>query len=139
VKAQVIEFLKNHFRLNQMNSKHLAGLIGPTLVVLTVSEALNAHIWTDNIAPGVYLNGALLFVAGLSVIRSHNLWICQWPTLVTLTGWMAISLGLFRMFAPEIQLKAVTNTSLVIAEAIAVLVLGIFLTVKGYSPDTRGK
>jgi len=122
-----------------MNSKQLAGLIGPTLVVLTVSESLNAHIWTGNTASGVYLNGALLFVAGLSVIRSHNLWVRQWPTLITLTGWMATSLGLFRMFAPEMQLKAVANTSLVTAEAMVVLVLGIFLTIKGYSPDTGRK
>ncbi len=117
------------------NSKQLAGLIGPTIIALTVSETINAHIWITNTAPGVYLNGALLFVAGLSIIQSHNLWVRHWPTLVTLTGWMAASLGLFRMFAPEMQLKAVGNSALVAGEAMAVLVIGIFLTIKAYRPD----
>jgi hypothetical protein len=117
-------------------SKQLAALIGPTIVVLTLSESINAHIWTANTAAGVYLNGALLFVAGLSIIRAHNHWVRQWPVIVTLTGWMAVLLGLFRMFAPEMQMKAL-NTTAVIVEALLVLMLGIFLSIKGYSRETR--
>ncbi len=114
------------------NSKQIAGLVGPTLIVLTLSETINVHIWTANIAPAIYLNGALLFVAGLSIVRAHNRWIRGWPVIVTLVGWLAILIGLFRMFAPELQLKGAQNTPVVIAGAMIVLAIGIHLTFKAY-------
>ena len=61
------------------NSKQIAGLICPTLIAFTTSEAMNLHIWAPNIAPVTYLNGTLLFVAGLSIIRVHNYWTRSWP------------------------------------------------------------
>jgi hypothetical protein len=114
------------------NSKQIAGLVGPTLIVLTISETINVHIWASNTAAGVYLNGALLFVAGLSIVRAHNHWVRGWPVMVTLVGWFAILVGLFRMFAPERQLEAAKNTSPVIAETMIALAVGIFLTFKAY-------
>jgi predicted phage tail protein len=82
-------------------SKRIAGLVGPTLVALSASEALNYRIWNDNLAPVTYLNGALLFVGGLSIVRVHNRWTRGWPLLTTLVGWSAMALGLVRMFAPQ--------------------------------------
>lgn len=84
-----------------MESRELAGLVGPTLMALSASEALNFQIWEENLAPVTYLDGALLFVGGLSIIRVHNRWAPGWPLLTTLAGWSALLLGLGRMFAPE--------------------------------------
>jgi hypothetical protein len=47
-----------------MPSKQLAGLIGPTLVALGATEALNIHIFENQIAAVIYLNGTILFVVG---------------------------------------------------------------------------
>ena len=121
------------------NSKNIAGLIGPTLIALTITETINVHIWASNTAAGVYLNGAILFVAGLSIVRAHNLWVRAWPVIVTLVGWFVMLLGLFRMFAPELQLKGAQNTSAVIAETMAALTVGIFLTVKAYWVRRQGR
>jgi hypothetical protein len=49
------------------NSKHIAGLVGSILIVITISEALNAHIWIDVPATQTYLAGALWFLAGLAI------------------------------------------------------------------------
>jgi hypothetical protein len=117
------------------NSKQLAGLIGPTLIAVTVSEMLNVQIWAANTAAGVYLNGALLFVAGLSIVRAHNHWVRTWPIMVTFVGWFIMMLGLFRMFAPEMQLEGATNTTAVIVGTMFVLAIGIFLTFKAYSRE----
>ena len=120
---------------NTTNSKQLAGLIGPSLIAITISETMNYHIWANNIAPVIHLNGALLFVAGLSIVRAHNHWVRGWPVMVTLVGWFAILVGLFRMFAPELYLQGVQNTqntSAVIAGTMIVLAIGIFLTFKAY-------
>ena len=116
------------------DSKYIAGLIGPSLVAITISETIKVHIWANNTAAGVYLSGALLFVAGLSIVRAHNLWVRSWPVMVTVVGWFAMFLGLFRMFAPELQLKGVENTSLVIAETMMALAVGVFLAFKAYWP-----
>jgi hypothetical protein len=62
------------------DSRRIAGLIGPTLLALTISEAINVHIWSTNIAPVTYLNGLLLFVAGLSIVSVHNRWTSNWPS-----------------------------------------------------------
>ena len=117
------------------NSKNIAGLLGPSLVAITISETVNIHIWAGNTAAGVYLDGAVLFVTGLAIVRAHNIWVRGWPVLVTLTGWFIIFLGLFRMFFPELQLEAAKHTSIVSVETMLVLVLGIFLTYKAYRRD----
>lgn len=115
------------------NSKQIAGLIGPALIALTIPEAINAHIWAAQTAPVVYLNGGLLFVAGLSIVRAHNYWGLGSPVTVTLVGWGAILAGLFRMFFPEIARQGAQNTSTVIATAMIASAIGIFLTFKAYS------
>ena len=69
-----------------MDAKPIAAILGPTLVAVTVSELLNFRIWSSVAAPVVYLNGALLFVGGLVIVRSHNVWRLGWPLLITLSG-----------------------------------------------------
>ena len=112
------------------NSKHIAGLIGPTIMALAMSEAINLHIWANNVAPVTYLNGTLLFVAGLSIIRAHNRWTVGWPVMVTLVGWVAILGGLFRMFAPEAQQAG--QNSFTYALLMVLFAFGTFLTFKAY-------
>ena len=114
-------------------SKHIAQLIGPTLIAVTLSEALNLHIWTVNIAPVTYLNGAIIFVAGLSIVRAHNRWTRGWPVLVTLVGWLAILGGLFRMFAPEAQ-QGRKNIA-TYAVVVILFAIGVFLTFKAYRKE----
>ena len=115
-------------------SKQIAQLIGPTLVALAISEAMNLHIWANNIAAVTYLNGTLLFVAGLSIVRVHNIWAVGWPVTITLVGWSAILGGLFRMFAPEAR-QGGQNVSTFAVLAI-IFALGSLLTFQGYR---RGK
>ena len=112
------------------NAKRIAGLVGPTMVALAMSEAMNFHIFANQIAPVVYLNGTILFVAGLSLVRSHNRWSRDWPVLVTLTGWVVLLAGLYRMFAPEApQAAASVATYAMLAVLFAI---GSFLTLKAY-------
>lgn len=114
------------------NSKNIAGLIGPAIIAVTISETVNIHIWAGNTAAGIHFNGAVLFVTGLAIVRAHNLWVRNWPVLVTLAGWLLMLLGLFRMFFPELQLEGTKHTTAVSVETMLVLVAGIFLTYKAY-------
>ena len=112
------------------DSKHVAGLIGPTLMALAASEAMNLHIWAINIPPVTYLNGTLLFIGGLSIVRAHNRWTLAWPLAITLVGWAAILGGLFRMFAPQAQQAGENGATY--AGLAALFLLGAFLTYNAY-------
>ena len=112
------------------NSKNIAGLIGPILMVLSLSECLNFRIWTKVEATVVYLNGLLLFTGGLALIRSHNTWTIDWTISITLIGWLSLTLGLYRMFFPSgKQLERSTFSYLTLG---TLFIVGFFLTLKAY-------
>jgi hypothetical protein len=117
-------------------SRQLAGLVGPTLIVLAVSEALNLGIWTtvsaQALAPVIYLNGTLLFVAGLAIVRAHNRWVLGWPVLLTLVGWIVMFGGLLRMFEPLSGQLPEQKPAAAYAVLAVIFVVGIVLTVKAY-------
>src|SRR5262249_31552567 len=86
-----------------MDSRKLASVIGPVLLAMSVTEAINFDIFAAETAPLVYLNGSILFAAGLSVMRAHNRWTLDWRVLITVVGWAALALGLYRMVLPHAE------------------------------------
>jgi len=123
------------------NSKRIAGLVGPTIVAMVVSEfpLVQPHLYDAQIPPVVYLSGVLMFVGGLAIVRAHNRWSRDWTVLVTLSGWFFLSLGLFRMFAasPYLRGAASTNTTVFIVLESILLVIGLVMTFKAYSRDDK--
>jgi uncharacterized membrane protein HdeD (DUF308 family) len=118
-------------------SKRIAGLLGPTIIVMVASEfpLVQPHLYDAQIPPVVYLSGVLLFVAGLAIVRAHNVWRRDWTVLVTLSGWFFLLLGLFRMFAAGLYQRSSANASSIffmILEGI-LFVLGLIMTFKAYS------
>ena len=121
-------------------SKSIAGIVGPTIIVMVFSEMRlwNPTLYDTQIVPLIYLNGVLLFVAGLAIVRSHNIWMYGWQTLVTIIGYVVIIIGLFRMFFPQVQKAEFdnNNNSILIGEIVLILI-GIFLTCKAYLPTKK--
>jgi hypothetical protein len=129
------ELLQQEGEVGATNSKRIAGLVGPALIAITTSEVINLDFLEKQYRHYSYLNGTLLFVAGLSIVRSHNRWTRGWPVVVTLTGWGAMLWGLFRMFAPEAQQGGASIPTFIgIGIPFAV---GVFLTFKAYWPRDR--
>jgi len=119
------------------NSKRIAGLVGPTIVAMVVSEfpLVQPHLYDAQIPPVVYLSGVLMFVAGLAIVRAHNHWAGDWTVLVTLSGWFFLVLGLFRMFAASLYQRGAANTGtavFMVLEGI-LLIVGLIMTFKAYS------
>ncbi len=106
-------------------------------MVLSLSEFLNFKIWTKVEATVVYLNGLLLFIGGLALIRSRNHWTIDWTLLITLLGWLSLTLGLYRIFFPySKQLERNTFTYVTLG---TLFFAGFFLTVKAYlGNDVKG-
>jgi FtsH-binding integral membrane protein len=123
------------------NSKRIAGLVGPTLVAMIVSEfpLVQPHLYDAQIPPVVYLSGVLMFVGGLAIIRAHNHWARDWTVLVTLSGWFSLVLGLFRMFAAgayQRQSASTSTTVFMVIEAF-LLTIGLIMIFKAYSRDGK--
>lgn len=119
------------------NSKRIAGLLGPTIVMMVAAEfpLVQPHLYDAQTPPVVYLSGVLMFVAGLAIVQAHNVWRRDWTVLVTLSGWFFVLLGLFRMFAAGLYQRSSASASsifFIILEGI-LFVVGLIMTFKAYS------
>jgi hypothetical protein len=122
-------------------SKSIAGIVGPTLIVMVLSELKiwNPTLYDTQIAPIVYISGVLLFIAGISIVRSHNIWVLGWQTSLTIIGWCAILLGLMRMFFPHSYKAQFKNNNIALMIEILLILLGIYLTYKAYWQIQKSK
>jgi hypothetical protein len=120
-------------------SKRIAGLVGPTIVGMIASEfpLVHPHLYDSQIPPVVYLSGVLMFVAGLAIVRAHNRWARDWTVLVTLSGWLGVVLGLFRMFAAGRYQRSAADTSATVFMVLegVLFACGLIMTFKAYRRD----
>ncbi|WP_299532967.1 hypothetical protein [Ulvibacterium sp.] len=111
-------------------SINLAAIIGPIVMAIAISEYLNFKIWRNVHPTVVYLNGLVLLIGGLIVIRMHNYWTLDWTLAITIFGWLFILLGLARMFFPtQKQLEKSLFSNLVL---LLLFLAGTFLSFKAY-------
>ncbi len=135
ISRDATKLLQQEKEVGATNSKRMAGLLGPALLAITTSELVNLDFLEKQYRYYSYMNGTVVFLAGLLIVRAHNRWTRGWPVVVTLTGWVAMLWGLFRMFAPEArQGGASIPTFIGMAVPFAV---GVFLTFKAYWPTDR--
>lgn len=120
-------------------SKSIAKIVGPTLIVMIFSEMKiwNPTLYDSQIVPLIYMNGVLLFVAGLAIVKNHNIWTFSWQTILTIVGYLGIILGLFRMLFPQIQKAKFENNNSIFAVEIVLILAGLFLTLKAYYPTKK--
>ena len=127
-------------------SKLIAGYIGPLLVAMGAAMLINRGFFPRMIEQMVndqgliFLSGILSLLAGIAIVRVHNVWTGGWRILVTVIGWLAIVGGLVRMWIPQYaapiaETFAVSGAGLAVG-GIVVLGLGAFLSYKAYAVDT---
>ena len=122
--------------MEKSRSRSIAAIVGPTLIVMVLSELKfwNPTLYDTQIVPLVYLSGILFFIAGLTIVHKHNLWVWGWQITITVIGWLGISLGLLRMFFPQMYKAQFKNDNFALIVEISLILIGIFLTFKAYSP-----
>jgi len=108
---------------------------------MLVSELpfVQPHLYDSQIPPVVYLSGVLMFVAGLAVVRAHNIWARNWTVLVTLMGWFSLTLGLVRMFAASQYRQAAASTSSTVLMCLegVLLIVAFIITFHGYRREPK--
>jgi hypothetical protein len=89
----------------------LAQLIGPVLLVMGIGMLVNSRAFRpvfDEIVRNrvfVVLFGLLTMPAGLAIVLTHNVWVADWPVLITVVGWLTAIAGAFRLLAPQDAIK----------------------------------
>jgi cytochrome bd-type quinol oxidase subunit 2 len=124
------------------NSKSIAGLVGPSLILVGAVVLLNMKLFPRVVDEAllspllVILAGVITFVAGLAIVRAHNRWEKGWPVIITLIGWVCIFGGIVRALFPvllaQMAVQIIRIPGMLPIAAIIMLVLGAFLSFKAY-------
>ena len=129
----------------------LAKLIGPPFLAVGLGLLLNQKTYwdmTDEVIrhPSsvsnmlIYLSGLLSMVVGLAVINAHPSWTRDWRIVITIIGWLLLVGGILRIVLPDFVLKLGStiygSPSTLLIVAIISLVIGGFLSFKGYWTET---
>jgi hypothetical protein len=89
---------------------------------------------------GSFSSGILSLLAGIAIVRVHNVWSGGWQIIITVLGWLAIVGGLVRMWFPERAAPIATAlggaSAALVVGGLVILALGAFLSYKAYGPET---
>lgn len=124
------------------NSILFARYIGPFIVLIGLSIILNFKLY-GQIAEGfikntalIYITGLITFVAGLAIVLNHNVWVGNWPVIITVLGWISFIKGIWLVAFPgsagKISAVFIKNIKLVVLPWSVMFIIGIFLVMKGY-------
>ena len=123
-------------------SIYLAKLIGPVVAVAGLGFLLNREAFlrfaNDFISNSgfIMMSGFPALLAGLAIVNAHNVWVADWPVVITLLGWAAVIGGILRITLPGVVRTIATAmlgaSSFIIVEAIILIGLGGWLSYAGY-------
>ncbi len=121
----------------------ISKFLGPVILVLGMPMIFSPESLQETTkrfladSPLVLVSGVLAMTAGLSIVNTHNVWVLDWPLIVTLFGWALVLGGASRIVAPRVvehvgdaMMDRPTMTRIVGAFWV---LLGAFLTVKAYA------
>jgi len=125
-------------------SLFLARLIGPIFVIVGIGLLLNGDRYravVDEVMSShtlLYLFGAIALTGGLAIVLTHNVWVWDWPVIITIVGWLMIVRGSLRIVFPQqvedLARKMVAGWSnILLISGLLVITLGAFLCWKGFA------
>ncbi len=124
------------------SSIFLAMLMSPYIIMIGASLILNQKIFRKIMedfpkTPSlVFITGLLTFVDGLAIVLFHNIWVADWRVIITIFGWLVLIKGMLLVMLPGTLLKVTKiysdNLKLVLIPWSIMILIGIFLTIKGY-------
>ncbi|MGD8480906.1 MAG: hypothetical protein PVI61_12360 [Methyloceanibacter sp.] len=125
-------------------SLFLAKLIGPIFVIVGIGLLLNEGRYravVDEVMSSytlLYIFGAIALTGGLAIVLTHNVWVWDWPVIITIVGWLMIVRGSLRILIPQ-QVEALARkmvarwSEFLLISGVLVITLGAFLCWKGFA------
>ncbi len=120
----------------------IAKLIGPVLLVAAIAiladvkdlQEMAREFLKDRAL--IYVTGVLAMLGGLAIVNNHNIWIADWPVIITLFGWAMIIGGAVRMALPSVARSIggamMENPTMLRVSGAVWAPIGAFLIYKGY-------
>lgn len=129
-------------RANMEISIFIAQVLGPFYLVAGLGMMLNRGFFKRVIedfcqnATLMFYSGSAALVYGLFVVLLHNVWVKDWPVIITITGWAAILKGVMLILSPEVMCRFMQvyqrNEKIFTFHSGVALLLGVILTAFGY-------
>jgi uncharacterized membrane protein len=122
----------------------LAKLMGPIFVIIGVGLFLNRERYlavVDEVILSktlLYVFGVMALTGGLAILLTHNVWVWDWPVVITIIAWLMVVRGSLRIIMPQ-QIEALAKRmtdqlpTLLLLSDMIVISLGLFFSWKGYS------
>lgn len=125
------------------NAELIAGFAGPLFMAVAAALLINRRTVADlvtgtlNGPEFIFFSGIFTLLAGLAIVRAHNVWSAEWTILVTALGWACVLGGIIRIIWPDrvtsMRNEVMKSENAITAWALVALLLGAFLTAKGYA------
>lgn len=129
-----------------LRTRILSGIIGPYLIVVAMTLLFRQDVWTSLLpalmhdAPLVLVTGAFTLMAGLTIVRVHHHWTGASASVVSLIGIVVALKGACLMVVPSFGARltawVIRAPFLLPLLAIAMLAVGLWLSVSGWRPRT---
>ncbi|MEW5963784.1 MAG: hypothetical protein AB1749_09500 [Pseudomonadota bacterium] len=125
-------------------TKVIAGLMGPLALAIGIAMLVNRQAISGMAGEigrntGLIFLSGILLLAGIAIVRVHNVWSGGWPVLVTVIGWLAVAGGLLRMWMPQLAAPIAdrlgADATSIASAGVVLLALGAFLSYKAYGPS----
>ena len=123
-------------------SIYLAKLMGPVFCVAGLGFLLNRQAFlamAEDFAENtglIMMSGIFALVMGLAIVNAHNVWVADWPVIVTIFGWAALLGGFMRTMMPDvvslIAKSILVKRSYLTIQTIILIVLGGWMSYVGY-------
>ena len=120
----------------------LAQVIGLYLFLVSLAMLVHQHRFKKTMSDLlgnvmlITLTGALMLVLGLLIVVDHNIWIPDWPVIITIIGWILLLQGLMRLFVPDAFIKMAKDMQGKVVYTLLCwirLFIGIYLIWAGFS------
>jgi hypothetical protein len=73
---------------------------GPIVKVARHKQFVEACERAYGSPTAVFVIGGLLFIVSTAFVLSHSVWVADWQIVVTLIGWLMLSISLLQLFMP---------------------------------------
>lgn len=82
------------------------------------------------------ISSSICLATGLLIVVSHNIWLNDWPVVVTLVGWFVLLQGIMRLFFPDAFVKMMKDSLARVPYMVVCwvrLLVGLYLIWAGFS------
>ncbi|MCB1520122.1 MAG: hypothetical protein KDJ37_06045 [Hyphomicrobiaceae bacterium] len=85
----------------------VAALAGPMLLAIGFAALFNRRVFRNSLRDAadhqavILIAGLIAIGLGATLVKLHNVWVLDWPVLVTLAGWLSLLAGFFRTIWPD--------------------------------------